>query len=286
MENEKELIIICDESDKEGDYFSNFYGGVLVGGSKYEKISYDLNQVKNALNLFGEVKWQKVTERYLDKYIALMTVFFEKLRSGDVKIRIMFTHNAWKPTNLTQEDKEFGYFKLYYQFIKHAFGLQYIDNRNKNISLRIYLDEMPDTKKKSEAFKDYLHGLQNVITPKNSTFRIEKQNIAEVSSHDHVLLQCMDVVLGSMSFKLNNKHKVKLPGKRTRGKRTIAKEKLYKYIYHEICSIRPHFNIGCTTGHYIYPESRWRDPYRHWCFKAREVEYREEYTKNNPAQST
>jgi hypothetical protein len=30
---EKEYIIFCDESDASGKYYSNFYGGVLVGSS-------------------------------------------------------------------------------------------------------------------------------------------------------------------------------------------------------------------------------------------------------------
>lgn len=31
---EKEYIIFCDESDKYGKYYSNFYGGAIVGASK------------------------------------------------------------------------------------------------------------------------------------------------------------------------------------------------------------------------------------------------------------
>jgi hypothetical protein len=60
---EKEYIIFCDESEKEGKYYSNFYGGLLVGASQYESITKRLNAVKQELNLFGEVKWEKVTER-------------------------------------------------------------------------------------------------------------------------------------------------------------------------------------------------------------------------------
>lgn len=59
--NEKEYIIFCDESDREGRYYSNFYGGVIVGASNYERITRLLNEKKSELNLFGEVKWAKVT---------------------------------------------------------------------------------------------------------------------------------------------------------------------------------------------------------------------------------
>jgi hypothetical protein len=93
-----------------------------------------------------------------------------------------------------------------------------------------------------------------------------------------------------MSFRLNNKHKAIPGGKRRRGKRTVAKEKLYKHILRQIETIRPHFNIGISTGQNGDPANRWHHPYRHWNFRASEVEYREELTKGhkkqNPTQPT
>jgi len=50
MKAEKEYIIFCDESEKEGKYYSNFYGGLLVGASQYERITQRLNAIKQELN--------------------------------------------------------------------------------------------------------------------------------------------------------------------------------------------------------------------------------------------
>lgn len=36
---DKEYIIFCDESDVAGKYYSNFYGGVLVGSSQYDRVT-------------------------------------------------------------------------------------------------------------------------------------------------------------------------------------------------------------------------------------------------------
>ena len=72
--------------------------------------------------------------------------------------------------------------------------------------------------------------------------------IAEVDSHEHSILQAVDVVLGSMQFRLNDFHRAKPPGQARRGKKTIAKEKLYKRISQRIRSIYPNFNIGISTG--------------------------------------
>ena len=58
---EKGYIIFCDESEVAGKFYSNFYGGLMVGSSHYERITVSLNAEKQRLNLFGEVKWSKVS---------------------------------------------------------------------------------------------------------------------------------------------------------------------------------------------------------------------------------
>ena len=59
---EKEYLIFLDESERRGTYYSNFYGGVMVGSRHYERITKLLNERKQELNFFGEVKWSKVSE--------------------------------------------------------------------------------------------------------------------------------------------------------------------------------------------------------------------------------
>ncbi|MEN6521351.1 MAG: DUF3800 domain-containing protein [Armatimonadota bacterium] len=277
--SEKEYIIFCDESDKKGKYFSNFYGGVLVGASQYQRITKSMNEKKNELNLFGEVKWSKVSERYLPKYQDLIKCFFEEVAVNNLKVRIMFSQNAWQPTGLTREDIELQYFKLYYQFIKHGFGLRYIDGKAGATKLRLYPDQLPDTHEKIEMFKGYLLALQYSKEFRNSGITIAKEDIAEVRSHDHVLLQCLDIVLGSMSFRLNDKHRDKPEGSQFLAKKTKAKHTLYKTIHDEIRKIYPNFNIGISTGKGRDYANRWNHPYRHWLFRPGEGEYDESLTK-------
>lgn len=107
----------------------------------------------------------------------MIDYFFEFVKLNKIKIRIMFRQNALVPQNLTREHEEKEYFLLYYQFIKHAFGIDYCNpNENDQVVLKLYFD--------------------------------------------------------------------KLPGSNRRGKRTIAKEKLYKNILRNIKGIYPNFNIG------------------------------------------
>jgi hypothetical protein len=85
-------------------------------------------------------------------------------------------------------------------------------------------------------------------------------------------MQCLDVVLGAMCFRLNDKHLEKLPGRRRRGKRTVAKEKLYKFLLSRIRQIYPGFNIGESTGKGGDWSSLWTHPYRHWKFIPKDHE--------------
>lgn len=263
-----EYIIYCDESISNGRYFSDFYGGALVHSRDYIAIVKRLNEKKTELNLNNEIKWTKVTENYLDKYRTMMSVFFEFIREDKVKIRVMFRQNAMVPANLSKEQQDKGFHLLYYQFIKHAFGLAYSENPE-DVYLRLYFDKLPDTKIKNEQFLNYIYGLQSLSDFRRANLKIRREDITEVNSHDHVILQCMDIILGSMAFRLNDHHKDKPLGKKQRGKRTIAKEKLYKFILSEINTFYPGFNIGTTTSK-SPREKIWTLPYRHWCFKPKE----------------
>lgn len=264
-----EYILYCDESSQRGPRFSDFFGGCLISSKDLPEITNALNTKKAELYLLGEIKWSKVTSNYLSKYIELMTLFFSYVKSDKIKIRIMFRDNKDVSSNSATISADDKYFKLYYQFIKHAFGFMHIKSSDEPIYIRVYLDQLPDKKVKCAEFKQYIVGLPKINDYKNSPVIIREEDVAEVRSHDHVLLQCLDVVLGAMFFRLNLLNKVVPEGKNRRGNRTVAKEKLYKHIRLQIEGIFPHFNIGESTGEWNidYPGYYWKHSYRHWKFK-------------------
>lgn len=269
MIEEKEYLIICDESDGKGKYFSNFYGGVRVAASVLDEVNARLTAARNEVGLNGEVKWSKVDRRCVDMYEHLMVAFFKEIETRNVVARIMFTQNALVASGLEAHHYAEQYYILYYEFIKHAFGLRFMPDHREPPKLRIYLDELGDTEEQISKFKGFLGGLALDFHIRKTGLTIDSRHIAHVRSHDHVLLQCIDVVLGSITFRLNDKHKEKIPGKKRRGKRTVAKERLYKFIHKQICRVTgKHFNIGISTGPSQVPEGRWSDPYLHWKFQA------------------
>lgn len=153
---------------------------------------------------------------------------------------------------------------LYYQFIKYAFGLPYADKGILD-SLTLYLDEIPLRQSERDEFLSHIRGLTKDPVLKAMGLKIADDGIVEVDSKHHLPLQFMDVILGAICFKLNEKDKLKTEGENKVGKRTLLKLKLYKHINARIREVYPNFNIGITTPIRM-PSDSWRQVYRHWRF--------------------
>lgn len=288
----RHLIIYCDESAEKGSYYSHFYGGALIDAQNREIISRRLIEKKDSLNLFRELKWTYISENYRDKYLSFIDYFMGFVRDGLIKIRIMFTQNIHIPRGLTEYQIDNEYFLLYYQLIKHAFGLRYCNPGQVNdIVVSVFMDDIPDTNEKFSDFRQYMHDLSNYPIFRRSKVTIPIEEITSVRSHDHVIMQGLDIVLGAMQFRLNDKHKYIPKGQRKRGKRTRAKEAVYANINRRIREIYPNFNIGVSTGMATGDSDKWNHPYRHWLFIPTDHEIdrsrgKRHYNKQTPPQTT
>lgn len=141
------------------------------------------------------VKWTKVSAQYLDKYKEMMDIFFSFISQNKLKMRVIFQETS---KTVPGKEKSLQYHLLYYQFIKHAFGLAYHRNNPKrDTNLKLFFDEIPDTREKNDEFKAHIYDLQELSLFKSARIRITVDDIAEIDSHNHILQQCMDVVLGA-----------------------------------------------------------------------------------------
>lgn len=269
---QRNLIIYCDESTEKGRFYSHFYGGAMVPETHRRIIEERLNAVKVAQGLGAELKWTKITEAWADRYIAFIDEVFDLMDEGLIRMRVMFTQNSNKPIGLSDYQLENQYFLLYYQLIKHAFGLMHCGQPDVNRRVSIFLDEMPRHADNVRQFKQYLASLSSFPKFVSAGVEIRAENITGVSSHNHVILQALDIVMGAMQFRLNDKHLAKPVGKFRRAKRTKAKERVYRHINQRIRRLRPGFNIGVTTGLDGDVSNRWQHPYRHWLFIPAEYE--------------
>lgn len=265
--SDKHYVIYADESDKRGRYFSNFFGGVLLSAADQQAINRELEAKKVELGLNHELKWQNVDATCVDRYIEFIKFYFTYVATSRLKVRIMFTQNMRVPLNLQQRHYDDQYFLLYYQFIKHAFGLKFADhNPYQAVFITVLPDKIPDTKERVDRFRDYLCRIPGSAFMRGCNLFIPKAGINDVDSKKHPILQGLDIILGSMSARLNEKLKDKPAGRRLRGKRTVAKDRLYRAINAEIRKIYPGFNVGVGTACHYGPSDRWTHPYRHWLF--------------------
>jgi len=128
---------------------------------------------------------------------------------------------------------------------------------------------MPLSASQFATFQDYVTKLTRRSEFRAKGIRFLKEDVTQVVSHDHDILQCLDIVLGAMNFRLNDKYLDKPPGACRRGAKTLARLKVYQHINQRIREIYPNFNIGVTTGHHGNKANRWRHSYRHWNFRSK-----------------
>lgn len=251
--------------------------GALINLSDVNLIEKALNSKKEELNLKGEIKWTKVTDNYLDKYIEMINLFFELIKDGKIKVRIMFAQNAFVSDGLTKEQTDNEYSILYYYFLKDAFGLKFSNDtpfKNK-VNFSLYLDDLPCSEEQKNSLKNSMFRYNYELKQSN----IEITEIVEIDSKKHVIQQCMDIILGSMNFKLNDFDKIKDEETGKRSKRTIAKEKLYKVINKNIREIRKGFNVGMSTSNDGDVTNVWKHQYRHWNFISKYSHFDKTLTK-------
>lgn len=257
------IFIWLDESDRHGEFYSNFYGGILVSSKHYREVMERMRSIVIEVGINDEIKWQKVNEYHYEKYLRVVDELFDLAKEGKLKIRIFFRHNQFTASRLTSDEKKADYQMLYYQFIKFAFGLPYADEDLDSMTL--FIDEIPLRQSERDEFLSHIQGMANDPVLKSKGLTIADDGIVEVNSKQHLPLQFMDVILGAICFKLNEKDKLKAEGENKIGKRTLEKLKLYKHINARIREIYPNFNIGVTTPIRV-PSDSWTQVYRHWSF--------------------
>ena len=86
MKRSRMYYIWCDESDKEGEFYSNFYGGLLIESKNLRRVLNRMEQKIAELDITEEIKWQKVNQHFIVKYMELVDFIFDLLDEGLIKI--------------------------------------------------------------------------------------------------------------------------------------------------------------------------------------------------------
>jgi hypothetical protein len=250
--------------------FWRFYGGAMLRSEDRERLNAVLLEAKAAVGLHGELAWTDVRAVTWERIAFVLDRFFDLVDQRLIKLRYMWIDQLFqRPGAITEHHEEHGYFILYYFFIVFAFGLPWHTEPD-SVTLQVYPDEMPQEASKREQFRRFLMGCHGFARFNNaSLFRII--DVGDVDSKKHIILQCVDLVIGAMGFKLNKVNLVKQAnGRRAVG--TRAKEKLYKYIVSRLGPIymAEHgtraWGAGVNSGTQDF-SNRWTDKFRQWNFR-------------------
>jgi hypothetical protein len=183
----KTFNIYCDESCHiENDHKAfMFLGSISSAYNQVRLHTAQINELKKKHYFYAEIKWAKVSQSRFHFYSELIDYFF----ATDLKFRAIGVEKA-KINNLVfgQTYDEF-YYKMYYQLLNHKIDSRY--------SYNIYLD-VKDTLSACKVRR-----LREILNIKYGVFR----NVQNIRSHESILMQLADFLMGAISYYKNNAEK-------------------------------------------------------------------------------
>ena len=176
--------IYCDESRQDLFFNENsitdnnkyiFIGGVMINKDNRDKIKKEINGLKEKYNLNKktELKWNRVTTKYINLYKEIRTISIDSS-----KLNLKKYHNA---------NPELGFYKFYYQLLNH-----WLNDKDK---FMIYTDI------KTYSDPNVLNNLKRCLNNKEHLNSVEK--IYAIESHESVFLQLEDILMGATAYKKN-----------------------------------------------------------------------------------
>lgn len=206
--------IYCDESRQELFSSENpradeyvLIGGLWLEASKREKYKNEIKKLRIEHKLYGEFKWQKVSQSRLDFYLKLIHLFFH----SDMRFRvIVLAANELDSVKFHRADNELMFYKFYYQLIH-----QWILNNNR---YRIFVDV------KTNRVPNRLTTLKKVLS--NANVLSEILQVQALPSHEMNFLQLVDVLIGAVGYRFHKRSA-------SHAKLQVV-EKIEKFISHPI----------------------------------------------------
>lgn len=192
----------CDESThlpNDGQPYM-VLGYVSIPYPQIKKVKKDIRSIISKHNFEGELKWTNVHEATLAMYQELVDYFFS---IENLNFRAIIVDKSQIKDKENEQSYQEFYFKMYYQLIHHQLDFSYTYN--------LFLD-IKDTcsNKKLARLKDILCNTTPIRT------------CQFVRSHEVVLLQLTDVLMGAVNYHLRVKSG-HLEGRNTAKSKIIAK---------------------------------------------------------------
>lgn len=146
----------------------------------------NIKNLKEKHSFKNEIKWSAVSKSKYNFYVELIEYFF----ANDLQYRaIVVAKDKIKNTDFNQNFDDF-YYKMYFQLLNHKMNM---DN-----NYNIYLD-IKDTLSANKVKK-----LKTILNIKYSSIN----NLQNIHSHESLLMQLTDVLMGAITYHLRGLNKV------------------------------------------------------------------------------
>lgn len=183
--------IYCDESSVEN--VENPYmviGALFMRRELRDELKKKINEIKIKYSYRGEIKWTKISSRFLPLYKEIIDLFmnygeddleFYCIKVERTKVDYGLYHN---------NDREEGFYKFYYQLLKNKFRI--------GCTYYVYLDYKP-TKMKNRVYVLEYYLKYKVSKSMNSVIK----GVQAQQSSQNVLIQIADFLTGAVNFDNN-----------------------------------------------------------------------------------
>jgi hypothetical protein len=162
-----------------------FLGSVSSAYNQVRLHSTQIKELKKKHSFYAEIKWSKVSKSKYHFYSELIDYFF----ATDLKFRAIGVEKSKINNQSFNQTYDEFYYKMYYQLLIHQINSCHFYN--------VYLD-IKDTLSACKVRK-----LRDIMNTRYGIFR----NVQNIRSHESILMQLTDFLLGAISYYKNNKEK-------------------------------------------------------------------------------
>lgn len=177
--------IYCDESchieHDHKDYM--FLGSISCAYPQIRRHTKRINELKRSHNFYAEIKWSNVSKSKLNFYLELIDYFFDT----DLRFRAIGIKKASIDPGSHGFSYDDFYYRMYYQLLNYK--IDTLDHYNVYIDIK---DSLSAQKVKK---------LKEILNVRYGVFR----NVQNVCSHESVLMQLADFIMGAISYNVNDK---------------------------------------------------------------------------------
>lgn len=183
--------VYCDETRPDLFTSANPNGRYLMIGSLWlpadmrDTAKSRIAELRTKHNVFGEIKWRKISPSKQDFYIELIDLFMSF--GLDMRFRCVAVDRTEVNMGRLNGDAELGFYKFYYQAIHHWI----LDHNEYSVFCDL----------KQNRDRSRLSTLKTVLGHANRTSEIGA--VQSLPSPEVVLLQLCDVLLGAISARMN-----------------------------------------------------------------------------------